>query len=194
MTARLDAIATRLAQTPPHHRPTPGYRPAAVLLLLVPRVDGFDVPMIERPATMSVHAGQIALPGGRIEPGDRDAIDAALRETEEEVGVPRDAVRLLGTLGHFPIAVSRFDVQVCVGTWDGGTPLVPQPGEVVAAFPVALDALHAEHVAHFAGRRYGPRDYPEYRVTAGGAARRIWGATARILHHFLDAVYSPVVD
>ncbi len=190
----IDAIAERIAQTPAHFRPTPDYRAAAVLLLLVPDEDGLCVPMIERPTTMSVHAGQIALPGGRIESGDRDAVDAALRETEEEVGVPREAVRLLGTLGHFPIAVSRFDVLACVGTWRGGSPLVPQPGEVDAAFPVALDALHREHVRHFAGQRYGPRDYPEYRVDAGGAPRRIWGATARILHHFLDTVYSPLVD
>ena len=72
--------------------PSTALRPAAVLVPLVDRAEGMSVLLTQRTAHLSAHAGQIAFPGGRLEPEDPDAVAAALRETEEEIGLPREHV------------------------------------------------------------------------------------------------------
>jgi len=106
--------------------------PAAVLLALSP-VEGTDdlgLVLVRRPDSMRTHAGQVALPGGAVEPGDRDAIAAALREAHEEVGLDPDEVTVVGSLDRAYIPVSNFDVLPVVGLWDGRSPLRPNPAEV----------------------------------------------------------------
>jgi 8-oxo-dGTP pyrophosphatase MutT (NUDIX family) len=106
--------------------------PAAVLLALSP-VDGTDdlgLVLVRRPDSMRTHAGQVALPGGAVEPGDRDAIAAALREAHEEVGLDPAEVQVVGSLDSAYIPVSNFDVLPVVGLWDGRSPLRPNPTEV----------------------------------------------------------------
>lgn len=115
-------------------RPPRGARRAAVLILLGGTSD-FDVVLIEKHRELRSHAGQVAFPGGAIEPGDTDAIDAALREANEEVGLDADQVVILGALPTAHIVRSGYDVTSVVGWW-------PHPVELE---PVDLDEVASVH-------------------------------------------------
>lgn len=155
--------------------------PAAVL---VPVLDGAEPALLftRRTEQLRHHAGQVAFPGGRIEAADADAVEAALRESEEEIGLPRSAVRPLGYLDCFE-TVSGFCVTPVVAQVAPGTPLRPQPDEVAEVFDVPLTFfldpanLHTRRM-DYRGR---PRDVYEFRH--GG--HTIWGATAGILVNLL---------
>jgi 8-oxo-dGTP pyrophosphatase MutT (NUDIX family) len=128
----------------PYSRPAdPQGVPAAVLLALSP-VEGADdlgLVLVKRPDSMRNHAGQVGLPGGAVEPDDRDEVTAALREAHEEVGLDPAGVRVLGTLDRLYIPVSNFDVLPVVGLWDGRAPLRPNPGEVAGILHPTLRQL-----------------------------------------------------
>ena len=83
---------------------------SSVLLLLFEEENRLNVLLIKRPQHMKHHAGQMALPGGRIEPGET-AVDTALRETWEEIGVKKEAIEILGELSEFYVEVSRFQIK-----------------------------------------------------------------------------------
>lgn len=170
--AELDGL---LPETPPVE--------AAVLLGLVPRADGVRVLLTRRTDDLRHHAGQVSFPGGRIEPTDRDAVAAALRETEEEVGIPAAQLAPLGFLD--PLAtVSGFRVLPVVARVDPGYRAQPDPREVAEVFEVPLATLLepaslAERRIDWRGR---PRTVLEF-VNPDDPGRRIWGATASILHN-----------
>lgn len=155
--------------------------PAAVL---VPVLDGAEPSLLftRRTEQLRHHAGQVAFPGGRIEAADADAVEAALRESEEEIGLPRSAVRPLGYLDCFE-TVSGFCVTPVVAQVAPGTPLCLQSDEVAEVFDVPLTFfldpanLHTRRM-DYRGR---PRDVYEFRH--GG--HTIWGATAGILVNLL---------
>lgn len=184
-----EALRRRIAAIRPHYRPTADYARGAVMLVLYPVGAELRVPMIERPTTMPQHAGQISLPGGGVK-GDESTLDAAKRETEEEIGIERGAIEHLGSLGHFPIPVTSWDVEAHVGLWGGGM-LMPDPNEVVRALSVPFDSLIEQHAVSYAGVRFEPTEYPTYHEPDRGD--RIWGATARILHYFIDTIYQPAL-
>lgn len=125
-----------------------GYRRAAVLLLLTPtEVPGSGAPdadlfLIQRSPLLRKHPGQIALPGGGSDPGDRDAVDTALRETHEEIGLPPARVEVLGTLPRVSVPFSRFVVTPVVG-WspDPGPADAVTDGEVLHTLRVPVGAL-----------------------------------------------------
>jgi 8-oxo-dGTP pyrophosphatase MutT (NUDIX family) len=152
--------------------------PAAVLVALVNRADGLTVLLTQRSADLPDHAGQISFPGGRVEPGDADVDAAALRETEEEVGVPRERVTLLGRLSEYE-TVTGYRVTPVVGWIDPPFAVHPDPVEVADVFEVPLAFLlePANQQRHF--RMLGDlrRDY--YAIPFGD--RYIWGATAAML-------------
>jgi 8-oxo-dGTP pyrophosphatase MutT (NUDIX family) len=134
--------------------------------------------LTQRNANLRNHAGQIAFPGGRIDPGDRDAVDAALREAEEEIALPRQRVDVVGTTDSYR-TVTGFDLTPVLGVVPAGLALVPTESEVADVFEVPLDFLldaanHAERRAEYLG---GERRYYEIRWED----RRIWGATAAII-------------
>ena len=87
---------------------------SSVLLLLYPENNELHVCLIKRPAHMKHHAGQIALPGGRIEKGET-ALETALRETNEEIGILSTEIEILGTLSELYVQVSRFQIHPFVG-------------------------------------------------------------------------------
>ena len=151
--------------------------PAAVLIA----VTDAAAPMLVltlRPDTMRRHAGQVAFPGGRIDPGDNGPIAAALREAEEEVALPRSAVEVLGTLEPYETGTG-FSIVPVVGIIPAGLTLIPHEHEVAAVFEVPLaevldPARHQLRQSEWQGRL---RTY--YVIESAG--RSIWGATAGII-------------
>lgn len=157
-------------------------RPAAVLAPLVMRDTGLSVVLTRRADHLSSHAGQISFPGGRLNLGE-EAADAALRETEEEIGLPRSRVRLIGRFDPYE-TVTGFQITPFVGLVDARARFRADPGEVAEIFETPFDFLMnpANHVLEermFAGqlRRY-------YAMPHEG--RYIWGATAGLLKALAD--------
>lgn len=151
--------------------------PAAVLVAVVDR-PAPTVILTQRPETLPRHAGQISFPGGRIEPDDGDPIAAALREAEEEIGLPPAKVEVIG-IGDRYVTVTGFQVTPVVGVLPPGLRLTPHPGEVADLFEAPLDYLldpaHQQvRTTFFQGRE---RTY--YEIDWQG--RRIWGATAAMI-------------
>ncbi len=151
--------------------------PAAVLIAISDEARP-QLILTRRPLTMQRHPGQIAFPGGRIDPGDADAIAAALREAEEEVALPPAAVEVLGTMGPYATGTG-FVITPVVGLVPADVALVPHEREVAEVFRVPFDhvidpANHQRRTGQWQGRA---REF--YVIQAG--AREIWGATAGIL-------------
>jgi 8-oxo-dGTP pyrophosphatase MutT (NUDIX family) len=151
--------------------------PAAVLVAIVDRPDP-TVILTLRPETMRKHPGQISFPGGRIDPGDDGPVGAALREAEEEIGLPPAAVEIVG-LADVYRTITGFEVTPVVGIVPPDLPLRPHPGEVAAMFEAPLHYLldPAHHHVRSAPWRGQERHY--YEIDYQG--RRIWGATAAMI-------------
>ncbi len=167
------------------HEPPPWARMAAVLLLLYPGPDGWRLPLALRPAHLSKHAGQIALPGGSVEAGE-SAPSAALRETEEELGVPAGSISLLGPLSHLYLYVTDFDIRPWVGFVSERPEFVPEPGEVQELIEAPLAWLLDDSYQTTLSIERG-----KLRFTAPGiqlGSHVVWGATAMILAEFLQIV------
>ena len=124
--------------------PSAALRPAAVLVPLIdhpPGTDGMTVLLTQRTAHLTAHAGQISFPGGRIEEDDPDrGSSAALRETEEEVGLPRDRVSVIGRLDTY-VTGTGFEITPVVGIVEPPFPLAIDPFEVAEAFEVPLSYI-----------------------------------------------------
>lgn len=149
-------------------------RAAAVLLL----VQGADLWFIQRSSTLRQHAGQIAFPGGREEPEDGDLWRTALRESEEEIGIDPNSVVPLGRL-HECWTPTGFRIRPYLG-WNAGAPLQPRPNyEVERAFTMPVAELMLVRPV---------LPWPKYPTPAGD----IWGATARILHQWLELLREAV--
>ena len=153
-------------------------RPAAVLMPITERPDGDTVMLTRRADHLRDHPGQISFPGGRLDDIDRGPIDAALRETAEEIGLEHGFVRLAGLLDGYE-TVTGYLVTPVVGFVRPGFTLAPDPFEVAEVFEVPLAFLLDEtscrvdsHVRDGRRRRYYVFEY---------AGRRIWGATAGML-------------
>ncbi len=169
---------------------TEGLRRAAVLVGLMDRGDDYGVLLTLRPETMPSHAGQVAFPGGRIEPGET-ALAAALREAHEEVGVDPPTVRVLGQ-GDTYVTGSGFAISPFVGILPAGFEPVPDDREVAAVFETPLSFLMnpANHERHEQEFRGALRAY--YAMPHNG--RYIWGATAGMLKSLYDRLYGPKGD
>ncbi|MGF1447541.1 MAG: CoA pyrophosphatase [Pikeienuella sp.] len=159
--------------------------PAAVLCGLVPRAAGLTVVLTRRARHLRRHAGQIAFPGGKVEPSDRSAVAAALRESEEEVGLGPHDVRVLGCLDVYR-TVTGFRVTPVVGVVDPGWTPQLDPTEVDLLFEVPLDFLMdpANCARHSYQRGSERRHY--YAMPWG--EHYIWGATAGMLKALADRI------
>jgi len=151
--------------------------PAAVLVPIVERPEP-GVLLTLRPDTLRQHAGQIAFPGGRIDPTDDGPVAAALREAEEEIALPPDAVEIVGTADPYR-TITGYEVTPVIGVVAPDLPLAPQPGEVAAIFEAPLDyLLRPEHqIVRTVEWRGRERTYYEIMWQE----RRIWGATAAMI-------------
>ena len=150
--------------------------PAAVLIAVTDRADP-GVILTQRTDTMSRHPGQIAFPGGRIDPGE-DVVTAALREAEEEIALPRDRVQVIGEADSYR-TVTGFQVTPVIGIIPPDLVFTPSEAEVASVFEVPLaflldEANHVEATLEWQGH---DRHYYEILWNE----RRIWGATAAMI-------------
>ena len=186
-----DEIVERLGRKPPaplpddlHLSPVPpGARVtlAAVLVPLVSRDGGINVLLTQRSSHLRDHPNQISFPGGRVEGGDENRIDTALREAAEETGLARERVEVLGMLPLHEMS-SGFRISPVVGWIEPPFDLKPDPFEVADTFEVPLahfldPANHLRRYYYFNGRH---RHY----LAMPFEGRYIWGATAGMLYSF----------
>jgi len=161
-------------------------RPAAALLLIYPERDEWYVPLTVRAAGLRHHTSQVSLPGGRLDRPDESPEQAALREAEEEIGIPPDDVDVLGRLTPVPIAVSAHLLHPVVGVARRRPAFSVAAHEVAQLIELPVATL-MEPAAVRSEQRMRPlpphvmQTVPYFDV----AGVRIWGATAMILAEFL---------
>lgn len=154
--------------------------PAAVLIAITDRAEP-GVILTQRPDTMRKHPGQVAFPGGRVDPGE-DAVAAALREAEEEVALDPARVEVIGTADPY-LTITNFRIVPVLGVIPPDLPLVPSEAEVAAVFEVPLAWLLAP-TTHQVGTmefRGANRHFVEMHWPDPTGTRRIWGATAAMI-------------
>ena len=163
-------------------------RAAAVLVPLITGDDQLKVLLTRRSDTMTNHPGQIAFPGGKIDPDDDGPLAAALRETEEETGIRQKFVEPCGFLDMYETG-SGYRICPIIGLVRPGYVLRPEAGEVAEIFEIPLKFLmnpanHQRRSSVWGGRerRFYAIPYEQY---------DIWGATAGMLRNFHDIVFAP---
>jgi 8-oxo-dGTP pyrophosphatase MutT (NUDIX family) len=162
-------------------------RPAGVLIAILTGPSGAELILTKRSSRLKHHPGQIAFPGGKVDPGDDGPVGAALRESREEVGLPQDCVTVLGTLPLHE-TVTGFLVTPVLGIVSGSFFPVPEAGEVEEVFTVPL--AHVTTPANFRiERRRWRGEWRRYYAVPYGPYY-IWGATARILRGLADRLSS----
>ena len=166
-------------------QPSEPWMPAAVLVPLIQRDQQLDVLLTHRARHLQAHAGQISFPGGRIEPSDRGAVDAALREAAEEIGLSSAQIEILGTLPDYQ-TVTRFEVTPVVGMVAAPIALKLYAAEVEDAFEVPLSFLMdpANHQRRVAATAPGGQRFVYAMPYHDGVRERmIWGITAALLRN-----------
>ncbi len=153
------------------------YRAAAVLVPITDRPEP-GVILTRRPAWLRSHAGQVAFPGGKIDDNDENAIAAALREAEEEIALPRQAVNVLGAADEYHSG-SGYRITPVVGIIAPDLPLVAHPGEVEEWFEVPLAILFDR--ANYAVKQVEWQGQMRSYYDMDWQGRRIWGVTAGII-------------
>lgn len=158
--------------------PRQPWKPASVLVPLVEHESGHTVLLTRRTDRLQVHAGQVSFPGGSVEHVDRDPIQTALRETEEETGLSRTFIDVIGYLDGY-LTITGYAVTPVVGLIRPGFALRPDPLEVAEIFEVPLDWLWDPNNRQVHTRQLAGRDVGYYQFDYDGHV--IWGATAAML-------------
>lgn len=167
-----------------------GYKPAAVLVPIQERADGDYLVLTKRADHLRTHKGQIAFPGGRVDPEDADVTATALRECYEEIGIDAGCVRILGALDQFTAGYGLVVTPV-VGMIPASCEFRIDPRETtdVASVPIAA-LMHPDNCV--LGARLSPGGHPNYHFYVNGWD--IWGVTARIIVQLLEIAYDFHVD
>ena len=152
---------------------------AAILVPLVHRAGAVKVLFTQRTAHLTDHAGQISFPGGRVEASDGGREDTALRETEEEIGLPRAQIALIGRLADYEIP-SGFRITPVVGWIEPPFDLRPDPFEVAEIFEAPLG--YFLDPGNYQRRQYQFRGRHRHYMAIPYEGRYIWGATAGMLY------------
>ena len=162
-----------------------GHKPAAVLVPIQERPDGEYLVLTRRADHLPTHKGQIAFPGGRVDPRDADATETALRECYEEIGIGADCVRVLGRLDDFTAGYGLVVTPV-VGIIPARCEFRLDPGETTDIASVPISSLMAQ--ANFVrDAQFSPSGHPSYHFYVNGWD--VWGVTARIIVQFLELAY-----
>jgi 8-oxo-dGTP pyrophosphatase MutT (NUDIX family) len=162
-----------------------GRTKAAVLVPLYEHEGALHAVFTRRHSDLRSHAGEISFPGGRRDKGDADLLSTALREAEEEIGLPRDAVEILGALCPTPTVATNFGVYPFVGLIEPGREWTLSPREVDEVLELRLDDLRAASTRRRLLHRGIPFRSVVYDVSDEAV---IWGATARIVGDLLARV------
>jgi 8-oxo-dGTP pyrophosphatase MutT (NUDIX family) len=165
--------------------PSAALRPAAVLVPLIDHAGGMTVLLTRRTDHLSKHAGQIAFPGGRIEQDDADAMAAALRETEEEIGLSREHVAIIGRLDTY-VTGTGFEITPMVGIVSPPFPIAIDPVEVAEVFEVPLAFILDPSNHRRTERVLEERRRAFFVLPFEG--RNIWGATAGMLVNLYEVL------
>ncbi len=163
-------------------------RAAAVLIGVIPRAQGATVLLTQRPDTMASHPGQVAFPGGKVDPSDADHVAAALREAEEEVGVVPGEVELIGRSAPY-VTGTAFRITPVIGVLPPDFVARPDPNEVADVFEAPLEYLfkqinHRQGSGVWNGKRRSFTEMP-------WNGFRIWGVTAGIIRVLYKTLYDP---
>jgi len=188
----IDSVRAQLAARPVQTKTEWEARPAAVLIPLYQAEGEWQVLLTQRTHTVADHKGQISFPGGRVDPLDAGRVETALREAEEEIGLKREDVIVLGQLDEL-FTVTHYRITPVVGVFPWPYAFVLSQAELSEVFGVSLkwlaDPTHLE-VKFLDSPPPGPRVpvyYFHYRDYT------IWGATARMLVNFLESM-KPVLE
>lgn len=163
----------------------PGMRDAAVLVPFVDGPAGLELILVKRGSTAPSHAGEIAFPGGICDVADPDPVTTALREAEEEVGLARGDVDVIGSLERVSTVATAFTVTPVVGWVAQEHDWVPQPDEIDAVLRVPVAELVDPHAYH--SETWVRPEWQVHFFDIEGET--IWGLTARILTGLLQRVF-----
>ncbi|HWC32370.1 MAG TPA: CoA pyrophosphatase [Actinomycetota bacterium] len=164
--------------------PLPEGIPAAVV---VPLLDLRDPAVVftKRTDLVSYHKGEISFPGGGRHPEDPDLLATALRETEEELGIPREAIEIAGTLPPTPTVATRYVIVPFVGILSERPEMIPSPVEIAEVIELRLERLiDVERAVEGVGPDGIARSWFAYELDG----YLVWGATGRILHGLIDVL------
>lgn len=161
--------------------------PAAVLIGLIERESGLGVLYTERSPDLRSHSGQIAFPGGKIDPEDKDAADAALREANEEVDLERADARVLGYMPQYYTG-SNYLITPVVALVQPSRPFLPNPGEVRSVFEVPLGWLM--DLSNYGTFTFTRNGYEHSTPQIKHGEWTIWGITANLTRRFHDMALS----
>ena len=185
----LDELLLRMSGYSPHILQIDKRYPEAAVLVPITRSDEPEVVLTLRASGLSTHGGEVAFPGGRRDPEDADLVETALREAEEEIGLPPGLVEVVGPLSTL---VSRHGIQVTpyVGLVPDFVEYKPNDGEIAAVFAVPLaffrdDPRETTHRIDYLGRSWY---VPSYRY----GEYKIWGLTAIMLVELVNLVFDDV--
>ena len=182
---RLRSILTR--RVPVIVPPDPSRRQAAVLLPLFKNATDYHLLFTKRTETVRQHKGQVSFPGGSFELADGDLQTTALRESYEEVGIQPEHVSILGRLDDLATFSTSFTISPFVGLIPYPYPFRPNPLEVAIVFDASLSVLADPTVQRrYVRARDDGATIEDYEFHVNGHV--IWGATARIIHHFLSII------
>lgn len=161
-------------------------RPSAVLCTLFEEEGAARVVLTRRSSSLRSHTGQVSFPGGRLDEGE-EAVTAALREAEEEIGLDPSTIEVIGVLSPLVTISSGAAISPFVGVLPGRPQLRPNPSEVERVFDVALTELTAADVYHEELWPFPGGDRSMYVFDLDGDT--VWGATARMLTELLDLIF-----
>jgi 8-oxo-dGTP pyrophosphatase MutT (NUDIX family) len=167
-----------------------GRTKAAVLIALYVAGGDLHAVFTRRRHDLRSHAGEISFPGGRRDADDENLRVTALREAEEEIGLPRDAVDVVGALPPTPTVATNYGVYPFVGLIEPGRLWTPSAGEVDEVLELRLTDLRAARSRRRLLHRGIPFRSDVYDVSEEAV---IWGATARIVGHLLERI-DPLLD
>ena len=154
------------------------------MALLYPKNNELYLPLMKRPSYNGAHGGQVSFPGGKLEREDVNLVETALRETEEEIGVARKEVKVLGKLTDLFIIASNFKVSPTVGILDYTPKFIPDPYEVEEVLEVSIAQL-----LDLGQRGVEEMTFGKYTIQSpffDVQGHVVWGATAMMLSELID--------
>lgn len=162
------------------------YRDAAVLIPVIAREPAVSVLLTERTAHLAAHAGQIAFPGGKIDPGDESPVAAALRETEEEIGLAPRAIAPIGSLAPY-LSRTGYRIFPILGRVEPDFTLTLNRDEVAGVFEVPMSFLMSAANHRMGSRVYAGKPRAFYEIPYEG--HYIWGVTAGIIRGLYERMF-----